>query len=104
MTIGAMSPRSTAPYQTLTSSPSVTSPITAAVEAMKAVWWIAGGRIRRLLFRGRGEEHLGPGVDRCPVLHGGMPGHGPDEVLNLTLVCGIIGRSQSPDVHGAAFR
>jgi hypothetical protein len=36
MTIGAMSPRSTAPYQTLASSPIVTSPITAAPGAMNA--------------------------------------------------------------------
>jgi hypothetical protein len=37
ITIGAMSPRTTAPYQTLDSAPIVTSPMTAAVEAMKAV-------------------------------------------------------------------
>jgi hypothetical protein len=36
MTIGAMSPRTTAWYQMLVFSPSVTSPITAAVGAMKA--------------------------------------------------------------------
>jgi hypothetical protein len=36
ITMGAMSPRTTALYQMLASSPSDTSPITAAVEAMNA--------------------------------------------------------------------
>jgi outer membrane protein assembly factor BamB len=41
ITIGAMSPRSTVPYQMLESAPSVTSPMTAAVGAMKAVGWMS---------------------------------------------------------------
>ena len=39
---GAMSPRMTAPYQTLDSAPSVTSPMTAAVGAIQAEGWMSG--------------------------------------------------------------
>src|SRR2546422_7538272 len=38
--IGAISPRSTAPYQTLARAPSVTSPSTTAPGAMKALRWM----------------------------------------------------------------
>src|SRR3954470_92099 len=96
ITIGAMSPRSTAPYQTLVSSPSVTSPMTAAVGAINAVGWIFGGRTRcALLVPGGREQHLGPGLDRRPILHGRVPGHGPDEVADFALEGGIVGRTQT---------
>src|SRR5918995_1619668 len=101
--MGAMSPRSTAPYHTLTSSASVTSPMTAAVEAMKAVGWIVAGHICRLLFlRGR-EEHLGPGIDWRAFLERGMPRYGPYEILDFPFVRRIVRRAQSPDIDGAAF-
>src|ERR671910_618038 len=101
--MGAMSPRSTATYHTLTSSASVTSPMTAAVEAMKAVGWIVAGHICQLLFLRRREEHLGPGIDWRAVLERGMPRYGPDEILDFPFVRRIVRRAQSPDIDGAAF-
>src|SRR5580765_6515483 len=101
MTMGAMSPRSTAPYQTLESSPRVTSPMTEAVEAMNAVGWIACNA-SLLVLRWR-EEHLGPGLDRRAILQGGMPRYGPDEIPYLALVRGIVGRPEAADIYRAAL-
>src|SRR4051812_424794 len=103
-TIGAMSPRSTAPYQTLASSPSVRSPMTAAVGAMNAVGWIFGGRTGcALLVPGGREQHLGPGLDRRAILDGRVPGDGPDKVADFPLEGGIIGRTQAHEVHSSAL-
>src|SRR5919107_5356583 len=102
MMIGAMSPRTTALYQTLDSSPRVTSPMTAAVEAMKAVGWMLLSRASLLLL-GRRKQHLSPGLDRSSVLDAWVPCHGPDKVAYRALEGWIVGGTQAHDVHRAAF-
>src|SRR3989449_8475395 len=66
-TMGAVSPRNTAWYQTLARAPRVTSPSTTAPGAMNAVGWML------MLLPHRLERPLDPRVDRLAVLLGRIP-------------------------------
>src|SRR5690606_20001796 len=94
---GAMSPRTTAPYQTLDSGPSWTSPMTRAPGAMKAESWIMAAGSWQL----RREAPLGPPRHRGPVPGGRLPRDAHGERAGGLLERRVVGGVPRADLGGA---